>query len=173
MATVTTAKPKGAKKGEDVKVKPYLGLRRAYIYEEDIIPVTKGKKPTKMYKITWSRQAIGRFIQEQMFWQGYFVPVSYLRKVQGSQKRKNGKFAGQRTIKIPGGTRKTKMGVWAVNQLAYRAEIGSQTILNMMNGAYKRSPYLFSLLKVFKALKVELVGVPAKDSSVAMIVKGW
>jgi len=169
------AKLMGPKKGSDIKVRPYLGLRRARIFEEDIIPRTDKKKPTTLYRIIWSRKAIGQFLQEQMFWNGYFVPCKYLRKVMGPgpNRDKRGKFAGQTTLKIPGGTRKTETGVWAVGQLAYHAECSGTTILKMMNNEYKRGPFLFTLLKVFKALKVELVGMPAKDSSVAMIVKGW
>jgi hypothetical protein len=144
--------------------------RRAHIYLEDIEPRKAKPAKVKLYKIGWGRKDMGRFLKEQMFYQGYFVNAAKLKAAQASQKAR--RFKHQTRFRHPSGQRQTEEGVWAVGLLADQAELAESTILRMMQGDYIRGPFLFSVLKVFKALGVDLVGVPGKPD-VAMIVTGW
>lgn len=139
-------------------------MKRALLYEDDVQPIAAGK-PGKIHRITWSRRQLGRFISNQMVMRGYFVRKEIITERQGT-----GRYAKESRHALRPG--KIYRGFWADRLLAAEAELSEATVYKLRTGGHKRSPELYTTLKLFKALGIQLVGIPS-DTNVAALVKAW
>lgn len=140
-------------------------MKRAHILEEDLIPEVKGP-PKKTYRVRWSRKALGRFVTEQMIARGYFVRREVITGRQG-----RGRYESETAIRGRGG--KVYRGFWADGKLADAAEVSESTVEKLRRGGHLRSPFFFTVLKVLRALGLEIVLAPSDDTDVAFLAKGW
>ena len=137
--------------------------RSVHVVPGDIIPRSTKRKE---YKIPMSRAGIGRFIRYQMWKTGYFVTATTLRK------RTDARGASTATFTDPD-TGKRYRGVFAWRLLSEDSQMSMGAVHKLAVGGHKRSPEFFTVLKVFRALGLELKAVVTDDTSVELIVRGW
>lgn len=137
--------------------------RSVHVVPGDIVPRSTKRKE---YRVPMSRAGIGRFIRYQMWKTGYFVTARRLRQ------RTEAKGASTATFTDPD-TGKRYRGVYAWRLLSEDSQMSQGAVRKLAEGRHKRSPEFFTVLKVFRALGLELKAVATDDTDVDLIVRGW
>lgn len=137
--------------------------RSIHVVPGDIKPRSTKRKE---YKVPMSRTGIGRFIRYQMWKTGYFVTVRTLRQ------RTEAKGASTATFTDPDSGKRYR-GVFAWRLLSEDSQMSMSAVRKLAEGRHKRSPEFFTVIKVFRALGLELKAAVSDDTNVDLIVRGW
>ncbi len=138
--------------------------RSVPIIPGDIKPRHKGKR--KVHRLTMSRAGLARFVRYMMWQEGYFVTAAQLKlRTQGRGCSTAG-FTDPET-----GDRYRGVFAWAL--LAEDAQLSLPTVQKVARGEHRRSPELYTIAKLFKALRLDIQAITSDDSNVEMVVRGW
>lgn len=145
--------------------------RTPHIVEADLRPRHGAKRLT--HRVPLSRAAIGRFTTHQAFLAGYFVSADALiRRRDAADLPMLSAGTAWRRYEDPR-TGRVYRGVWAWDKLAEKAQVGGQTVRKLARGEHLRSPEFFTVIKVFRALGLELRAATGGPDDVDVVVKGW
>lgn len=139
-------------------------IKSVQVIPGDIKPRHEGKRRT--YMVSMSRSGLGRFLRSMLWREGYFVTAAQLRL------RTRGRgVATARYTDPKSGTLYTGVIAWSL--LAEKAMLTVNTLQKLVNGEHRRSPELFTVCKVFRALALDIKAIESDDDNVEMVVSGW
>lgn len=144
--------------------------RSIHLVREDVQPRHRGARVTHV--VPMSRKGLGAFLREQMFQEGWFVSSDRIRARRTESDLPIIGHAAARDVYIDSRGRHHR-GVWAWNILSTLSSVGVGTLQKLMAGEHRRSPEFFTILKVFRALRLELRATRSDDDNVDLVVSGW
>lgn len=144
------------------------------IVDGDTRPRTRAKTARHLYVVPTSRLGLGEFLATQLWARGYFVTVASLqqRRSKAGLPLLESDGLETRVFTDPISGRRFR-GVWAWTALSRHSALSVDTLKTLVAGAHRRSPELLTVLKVFRALGLELKAAESRNTNVDLIVKGW
>lgn len=144
---------------------------KVHIVQSDINPRHKGRQRDQIVPL--SRKGLGDFVAKQLWACGYFVTAATIAKRRLKAELPNlGHKALTHRFTDPVSGRQFR-GVWAWTAFSMKSNVSVTTLQTLVAGEHKRSPEFFTILRVFRALGLELVASPAANDDVSIIVRAW
>lgn len=145
--------------------------RAVHIVRDDIEPRHRGKPKTHVVPL--SRKLLGAFVRDQMFLEGFFVPQEIIKSRRLGAGLAIVGHSADRDVYVDQRTGRHFRGIWAYQVLSDASGVCAETLERLATGGHRKSPSLLTILKVFRALRLQLLATSTDESNVDLIVQGW